>query len=116
MKSALVIGGVVTALAIGFTVPMGPAQNGPDGRMAAVPMLGASVAEAQAAPAAGRHVMEGKVTKVDPKRGWIDVKTPEGSMKLHFPPPALDGVKAGDSVSVELGMTTAAADRMPKTK
>ena len=49
--------------------------------------------------------MDGRVTKVDPKKGWIDVKTDEGSMKLHFPPAALESVKAEDSVSVELGMT-----------
>ena len=30
--------------------------------------------------------MEGQVTKVDAKKGWVDVKTSEGSMKLHFPP------------------------------
>jgi hypothetical protein len=41
------------------------------------------------------------------KTGWIDVKTPEGRMKLHFPPPALASVKVGDRVSIELGMTAA---------
>lgn len=51
-----------------------------------------------------RHTMEGEVTKVDAKKGWIDVKTPEGRMKLHFPPAALANVKAGDSISVELGL------------
>jgi hypothetical protein len=51
-----------------------------------------------------RHTMEGEVTKVDAKKGWIDVKTPEGRMKLHFPPAALANVKKGDSVSVELGL------------
>jgi hypothetical protein len=34
----------------------------------------------------------------------VDVKTPEGRMKLHFPPPALDNVKVGDSITVGLGM------------
>jgi hypothetical protein len=48
--------------------------------------------------------MDGQVTKVDAKKGWIDVKTAEGSMKLHFPPEALANVKKGDSVSVELGL------------
>ena len=48
--------------------------------------------------------MVGNVTKVGVKRGWVDVKTPEGSMKLHVPPPALDGVKTGNSVTVDLGM------------
>ena len=69
--------------------------------------LGATMASAQAPKAAGdmdRHTMEGQVTKVDAKKGWIDVKTSEGSMKLHYPPEALANVKKGDSVSVELGI------------
>lgn len=52
----------------------------------------------------GAHTMDGQVTKVDAKKGWVDIKTPEGRMKLHFPPAALADVKAGDSVTVELGM------------
>jgi hypothetical protein len=70
-------------------------------------LLGATMASAQAPkPAADmdRHTMDGQVTKVDAKKGWIDVKTAEGSMKLHFPPEALANVKKGDSVSVELGI------------
>jgi hypothetical protein len=82
-------------------------------------LLGASVASAQAprstaearstgaAQVAGemsRHTMDGQVTKVDAKRGWIDVKTSDGSMKLHFPPEALTNVKKGDAVSVDLGL------------
>jgi hypothetical protein len=70
--------------------------------------LGTSVASAQAPKPAGemmgRHTMDGEVTKVDSKKGWVDVKTSEGSMKLHFPPAALANVKKGDSVSVELGL------------
>ena len=70
-------------------------------------LLGATMASAQAPKPAGdmdRHTMDGQVTKVDAKKGWIDVKTTEGSMKLHFPPEALANVKKGDSVSVELGL------------
>jgi len=65
-----------------------------------------------------RHTMDGTVTKVDAKRGWVDVKTSEGSMKLHFPPAALDDVKVGDSVTVELGMTPmpSGTDNTSKTK
>ena len=69
--------------------------------------LGATVASAQAPKAGdmmGHHTMDGQVTKVDAKKGWIDVKTSEGSMKLHFPPDALANVKKGDSVSIELGL------------
>ena len=81
--------------------------------------LGASVASAQA-PAGemmGKHTMDGEVTKVDSKKGWVDVKTAEGSMKLHFPPAALANVKKGDSVSVELGLKDngPAPKKEPKT-
>jgi hypothetical protein len=48
--------------------------------------------------------MDGQVTKVDAKKGWIDVKTSEGSMKLHFPPDALAEVKKGDRVTVDLAI------------
>ena len=64
----------------------------------------ATVLFAPAGDMAGRHSMDGQVTKVDAKKGWIDVKTSEGSMKLHFPPSALANVKKGDSVTVELGI------------
>ena len=75
--------------------------------MAGLLFLGTSMVSAQAPKSSsemGHHTMEGQVTKVDPKKGWIDVKTSEGSMKLHFPPAALANVKKGDSVSVELGL------------
>ena len=61
-------------------------------------------ASAQMAPMSGQHTMDGEVTKVDAKKGWVDIKTPEGRMKVHFPPSALENVKVGDSVTVELGL------------
>ena len=64
----------------------------------------------------GQHTMEGTVTKVDAKKGWVDVKTSEGSMKLHFPSSALENVKAGDSVTVELGMTRTAMKKTSAVK
>jgi hypothetical protein len=77
------------------------------GTAAAALLLSASLASAQSAPAMdakGRHSMEGQVTKVDAKKGWIDVKTSEGSMKLHFPPEALADVKKGHQVTVDLAI------------
>ena len=120
MRNRMVSVGVAAALLIGVTAAGVPAQSGPAARAAAL-LFGASAALAQgkAQAAAGRHVIEGQVTKVDAKRGWVDVKTAEGSMKLHFPPTALEGVKKGDSVSVEVAMTTTPAperDRTPRTK
>ena len=71
MKSSLLNAGIIAAgLALGVT----------------------STSLAQTAPAS-KHTMNGEVTKVDTKRGWIDVKTQEGSMKLHFPPSAVASLK-----------------------
>jgi len=74
-------------------------------------LLGATMVSAQSAStstamadAKGQHSMDGEVTKVDSKKGWIDVKTSEGSMKLHFPPEALADVKKGDRVTVDLAI------------
>jgi hypothetical protein len=54
----------------------------------------------------GRHSMDGEVTKVDPKKGRLTVKTAEGNLDLHFPPSALENVKKGDHVTVDLGLKT----------
>jgi hypothetical protein len=71
-------------------------------------LLTTSLASAQGTKPAGEmmghHSMDGEVTKVDPKKGLVDVKTSAGSMKLHFPPEALQNVKKGDSVTVDLGI------------
>ena len=69
--------------------------------------------------AMGHHSMTGEVTKVSSRSGWIDVKTAEGSMKLHFPPDALQNLKKGDRVTVDLAMTRTAAvetDKPARTK
>jgi hypothetical protein len=74
------------------------------------PKASASPAKVAAADTmTGQHTMDGEVTKVDAKKGWMDVKTPEGRMKLHFPPAALENVKKGDRVTVEIGMTAGPA-------
>ena len=52
----------------------------------------------------GRHSMEGQVTSVDAKKGWVHVKTPEGTMIVHFPPTALQTVKKGDTITVDLAL------------
>lgn len=55
--------------------------------------------------AGDRLVVDGEVTRVDAKKGWIDVKTRDGRMTLRFPPAALEGVKVGDRVSIEVAAT-----------
>ena len=73
---------------------------------AAILVASAGVASAQSAPdqMAGRHTMEGKVTSVSTKTGWVHVKTSEGTIIVHFPPAALEGVKKGDTIAVDLAM------------
>jgi hypothetical protein len=75
--------------------------------LAATCLATAGAAGAQSAGSdqmAGRHSMEGKVTSLDTKKGWVHVKTSDGTMILHFPPAALEGVKKGDTVTVDLAM------------
>jgi cold shock CspA family protein len=48
--------------------------------------------------------MEGKVTSVSAKTGWVHVKTSEGTILVHFPPAEVADVKKGDTVSVDLAM------------
>ena len=53
---------------------------------AAIALAIVGAGEAQA-PAAGAHTMDGKVTKVDAKKGWVDVKTPERVDEVALPAP-----------------------------
>ena len=73
---------------------------------AAVLTSGSSLALAQA-PAdkmMGRHSVEGEVTKVDAKKGWVHVKTSDGTMIVHFPPTDLQTLKKGDRITVSLAL------------
>ena len=52
----------------------------------------------------GRHSVEGEVTRVDAKKGWVHVKTSDGTMIMHFPPADLQTVKKGDRITVSLAL------------
>ena len=73
---------------------------------AALLASGSSVALAQtpADKMVGRHSVEGEVTKVDAKKGWVHVKTSDGTMIVHFPPTDLQTVKKGDRITVSLAL------------
>jgi len=74
--------------------------------MAALLASGGGPASAQA-PAdqmVGRHSMEGEVTRVDAKKGWVHVKTSDGTMIVHFPPADLQTMKKGDRITVSLAL------------
>ena len=73
--------------------------------VAAALLAAASVGTAAAqSDMMGQHSMEGTVTSVSAKTGWVHVKTSEGTMIVHFPPAALADVKKGDTISVDLSM------------
>ena len=69
-----------------------------------VASVGAASAQSATDQMTGRHTMEGKVTSVSAKTGWVHVKTSEGTMILHLPPAELADVKKGDTISVDLAM------------
>jgi hypothetical protein len=73
---------------------------------AALLSYGGATASAQSAatPKAGQHEMEGQVTRVDAKKGWVHVKTSEGTMIVHFPPSDLQDLRKGDTVTVYLAL------------
>jgi hypothetical protein len=49
--------------------------------------------------------MTGQVTKIDNTKGTFSLKTAEaGTLDLHVPPPALAGIKRGDTVAVEIAV------------
>ena len=68
----------------------------------AVPMACLAV-PALAMDMMGEHDMSGTAQKVNHKTGSFDLKTHEGTLRLHFPPDALKEVKNGDMLTVHLG-------------
>src|SRR4029453_684386 len=53
---------------------------------------------------AGRHTMQGTITSLDQKKGWIHLKTHEGTLIMQVPPASLQSVKKGDTVMVDLAL------------
>ncbi len=50
----------------------------------------------------GEHSMMGTVSKVGHKDGKLKLKTPEGTLNLHFPPSDLETINKGDILTVYL--------------
>jgi len=104
MKLPAIAAGTTAGAALaGLALAQGPATPPqPSTTMSATDMMN------------GRHTMTGEVTSVTPDKGRVLVKTPEGRMLLHFPSAALQNVKKGDSVTVELALKDNGP--APKTK
>jgi multidrug efflux pump subunit AcrA (membrane-fusion protein) len=89
---AVLAGATAGVLLAGLAIAQGPAAPPPTTTSAADEAM------------TGRHTMTGEVTSVSPEKGRVLVKTPVGRMLLHFPSAALQNVKKGDSVTVELAL------------
>jgi hypothetical protein len=106
MKLPAMLAGTTAGLLLaGFAVAQGPATP---------PAPPSTRQSATDATLLGRHTMTGEVTSVTPDKGRLLVKTAEGRMLLHFPSAALQNVKKGDSVTVELALKDNGP--APKTK
>lgn len=53
------------------------------------------------------HMMPATVTSVDQKTGMVEVNSEGMALKVHFPPASLNGLKAGDKITLHLGFTKA---------
>jgi hypothetical protein len=51
----------------------------------------------------GEHHMDGTVTKVNHRTGFITVKTEEGLLRLHYPPKSIKDIKDGNKIRLYLG-------------
>lgn len=56
-----------------------------------------------------RHDVRGEVTSMNKDSGMVTLKTPDGDMRLQFPPSALGGIDEGDHVEIELAIKPAPA-------
>ena len=91
---AVLAGATAGVLLAGLAIAQGPATPPPP----------STTTSATDEVMTGRHTMTGEVTSVSPEKGRLLVKTPAGRMLLHFSSAALQNVKKGDSVTVELAL------------
>ncbi|WP_237711902.1 hypothetical protein [Rhodanobacter sp. 115] len=53
----------------------------------------------------GMHMMPATVTAADAKTGVVEVTTEGMALKVHFPPSAMAGLKAGDKITLHMGFS-----------
>jgi hypothetical protein len=51
------------------------------------------------------HKMPATVTSVDHKTGIVEVNSAGMALRVHFPPPSVASLKAGDKIILHLGFT-----------
>jgi hypothetical protein len=91
------------------TAPSGTTGKTDMGKSDATKTDKSAAGKAASGGARGQHKMMGEVTKIDSSKGMVTLKTDEGDLDLHFPPSALQGIKEGDRVEVQLAIRPAGA-------
>jgi hypothetical protein len=59
----------------------------------------------------GKHSMSGTISAIDHTTGMLTLKTGAGELKLHFPPPAIQKLKEGETITVNLSYSGGGAAR-----
>jgi hypothetical protein len=57
----------------------------------------------QAMHMAGAHSMTGTITSINHRTGLLGFKTPEGALRIHFPPHTIRHLRSGETITVYLG-------------
>lgn len=52
---------------------------------------------------AGAHSMTGTITSINHHTGLMGFKTPEGTLRIHFPPGTIRHLRSGETITVYLG-------------
>ena len=107
IAAAVLVSGVGAGMAQTSTTPKSPADTTTKSTTdSAKPSTSTSTSPRMASDkAAGKHSVQGEVTRVDAKDGWVHVKTSEGTMIVHVPPADLKSMKKGDMVALDLSIT-----------
>jgi len=115
------VGDESTSPTTGANVPPTSAFQSPGGNEKSRNATGTTGTAGTPAPAAGAlsgsrrgamramHRVTGAVTGIDPSTGRLTLETGEGVVELHLPPGALQGLRVGERVEVELGLRPAAS-------
>jgi hypothetical protein len=58
----------------------------------------------------GKHSMSGTISALGHTTAMLTLKTGAGELKLHFPPPAIQKLKDGETITVHLSSSVSGAE------
>jgi hypothetical protein len=109
MRHVIVSLGALGALVTAAVLPLDAQTSRPGGQPAA------PKAQADVVAAAFSAEVTGKVQNVDPSSGVLTLQTVDGPINVRFPPPAVQAIKPGDTVTVAFGLVKPPPAASPPT-